>query len=350
MASLVSTHPGKAHVRTAQRTFVHLGPNGVHPCLVLEPLGRNFADLIVDHEPPNPESRFQTPPAPWPISFTRTVAKQLVMALDYLHSNHVMHRDIQPANIMLALTYDINSLSESEVLDDVRAKERELGESTIPLIRKDSLPLDPSKGDPLYLLGSTPLHDRLLLDIAPSPDTFRAILTDLGAASTFTSANDNQHKYPTRLRAPEVILHLPLSPQTDVFNLACVIFQIVTLHDLFILDELGSEQDEIDDENLMAMSQRLGPLPMELRKHWRRAEQWTDKEGRLLEERDPAFRPGTLQQDVSRLMKDKMTAEEADAFTDFLAMALRYDAQVRADTGTLLRHHWLTTEWDSVQK
>ena len=260
------------------------------------------------------------------------------MALDYLHSKQVMHRDIQPANIMLALTYDIRDLSESQIMEDMHAKEQDLDESCIiPLTRKDSLPPDLSKGDPLYLVGPTPLHDRLRLeDATSSPENmFRAVLTDLGAASTFASANDNEHKYPTRLRAPEVILHLPLSPKTDVFNLACVIFQIVTLHDLFLLDEFGSEPDEINDENLMAIIQRLDPLPAELRKHWASAE------------RDPSFRPGTLQQDVEQLMKGtEMSADEVDAFKEFLASALRYDGEVRADTRTLLQHRWLTTQWN----
>jgi hypothetical protein len=39
-------HPGRQHVSTRKDMFKFEGPNGTHRCLVSEPLGRNFEDLI----------------------------------------------------------------------------------------------------------------------------------------------------------------------------------------------------------------------------------------------------------------------------------------------------------------
>ena len=41
-------HPGAKHISTKIDSFKFDGPNGTHLCLVLEPLGRSFEDLVED--------------------------------------------------------------------------------------------------------------------------------------------------------------------------------------------------------------------------------------------------------------------------------------------------------------
>ena len=57
--------------------------------------------------------------------FCREVFRQLVLAIDYLHSNGIMHRDIHPANILIALTYDINKRTKDEIQLDIWDDENE---------------------------------------------------------------------------------------------------------------------------------------------------------------------------------------------------------------------------------
>ena len=339
LSSLSSSHPGRVHVRGVLREFKHTGVNGEHPCLVLEPLGRTFSDLIVDHEPPHPESLFQTPPKPWPLSFTRQVSKQLVLGLDYLHSNQIIHRDIQPGNILLALNYNIEDLTEFQIQEDLRADEERLGSNIINLVRKDGEPLHSS--DPRYLIEPTPLHDHVPIEEGPPTNSFRAVLTDLGAASTFASSNDSQHKYPARLRAPEVVLKQPIDFKADIFSLGCVIFHIVTLQDMFFVDTYGTP-DEVDDDHLGAFIHRLGPLPQTLRSKWPRANKWINEKGELLKEPDSAYRGVGLKEYVIQSKPNDMTGDEAEAFADFLKSALEYDPKIRADTLKLSQHSWLT--------
>lgn len=200
LSSLSSSYPGCIHVRGVLRKFKHTGVNGEHPCLVLEALGQTFSDLIVDHEPPHPASMFQTPPKPWPLSFTSQISKQLVLGLGYLHSHQIMHWDIQPSNILLALNYNIVDLIEFQIQEDLRPNEEilDLGLIFINLVYKDGEPLHSS--DPRYLIGPSPLHDHVSIEECSLVRRFRAVLIDLGTASTFQNSNDDQHKYPGRLR------------------------------------------------------------------------------------------------------------------------------------------------------
>ena len=66
-------HVGKRHVAQLLDRFELKGPNGRHQCLVTEPLGASLAPCDL------------TPKTAW------HVAKQLVEATAYMHSNGVAH-------------------------------------------------------------------------------------------------------------------------------------------------------------------------------------------------------------------------------------------------------------------
>jgi serine/threonine-protein kinase SRPK3 len=98
------THPGYSHVVQILDNFRLNGPHGEHLCLVFEVLGTNIGAI---------RDRFDRNSLP--ISLTKQVSTQLLLALEYLHDccgvihcgkggvGGVNTLDIQPSNILVEL-------------------------------------------------------------------------------------------------------------------------------------------------------------------------------------------------------------------------------------------------------
>lgn len=86
-------HPGHEHVIQLLDTFTHKGPNGVHVCMVFEVLGENLLSLIRRYKHRG-----------IPIVFVKQIAKQLLLALDFLHRTcGVIHTDLKPENVLIEI-------------------------------------------------------------------------------------------------------------------------------------------------------------------------------------------------------------------------------------------------------
>ena len=219
--ALLLDHPGKGHVGGKLDAFTHKGPNGPHTCVTFEPLERSFetlltkADLIQD-------GRFlyltKYDPTICYATFVREICRQIILALNFSQRNRIMHRDIQPGNILLALTYDIHSMTETEIPQDLWeannvSRDGEVqdqinhlyvvNESLDPqwqkmnfsrsmcslniMARLDGEPLHDD--DPKYTAGPIPLPDRLTFN---PPANFKCILNDLGSSCRIEDCNDGQ--------------------------------------------------------------------------------------------------------------------------------------------------------------
>lgn len=101
--------------------MVH-GPNGDHFCKVLEPLGNSFASVLENafedradlNEPESWLGKVLEGDL-WSAKLAKKSCWQILSGLDYLHGQRIAHRDIQPANVCVALHYDLSSLSENEI-------------------------------------------------------------------------------------------------------------------------------------------------------------------------------------------------------------------------------------------
>ncbi|MCJ1386866.1 hypothetical protein MMC17_009994 [Xylographa soralifera] len=352
IAKVGSSHPGFNHVQKLLDTFVHQGRNGLHTCLVFEPLGQSFELFTTDE----PEARGDTPSLS-PAAM-REASRQLVLAVDFLHSQGVMHRDIQPGNVLFALNYDIDTLSEAEINADINLEMPSADDTdddddddddddnydptfispSIQLIaRKDNQPLTPSS--PSYLVEPTPLLSRISSD-AP----FRIVLIDLGAASRTPLANDGRQTYALGLRSPQVILRLPIDEKADIWALGLTIYQLVTRRTLFSVTDYG-DGALTDDSHLESMVMRLGALPGGLRAEWARAGEWVDGEGRLRSgfgEGREGYYYGGLGQAVECAGVEGMSVGEREVFKAFVERALAWGAEERAGAGELLGHPWLS--------
>lgn len=328
-----SSHPGKNHVQQLLDHFHHEGPNGVHTCLVLEPMGRNLNSYVFDYEISQRKTGLEAC-EPLPLRFSRHICKQLISALDYLHSQGIMHRDVQPGNILCALEYEIDALSEEQVQKGTQT-------DFIAIERVDRRLR--SDGDPKYLLESKPVYDGIP-STAPPPD-FRIILSDLGAASTFEKCGNGLEAYPETLRAPELVLKRPFTEKADIWNLGCIIFEIVFQTRPFSSGNVFGTKEEREDDLLEGFVECLGPMPQLLWSKVPRPLATVDASGHLrkhtAEEVEMDCRYYSLREVMELHRVKGMSDAELDAFESFIRSTLQYEPDKRPSTQELLQHPWV---------
>ena len=109
IATANPSHPGRQHIVSLLDHFEHTGPNGDHICLVFEALGESVLSTIKRYEYRG-----------LPVHIVKQITKQVLLGLDYLHREcGVIHTDLKPENVLIAIDNTEEVIAESTSTDAV---------------------------------------------------------------------------------------------------------------------------------------------------------------------------------------------------------------------------------------
>ena len=162
----VAPKEGARYITQLLDEFEHCGPNGIHKCLVFEPMGPSMNVMVEELPQFKPRKRGMV--IRYPLQMAKSILKQSLQALEFLHENGITHGDFQPGNMPFTLD-DIDSESE-EVL---RQKEVVQNWSISPPVQR--LDFKQDKWAPRYLCVAQPLTP-----FTSYAEGFKVKLSDLG--------------------------------------------------------------------------------------------------------------------------------------------------------------------------
>ena len=351
-------------------TFSHTGVHGTHVCLVFEVLGVNLLEIIKFYQYKG-----------IPIGLTRSISKQVLIGLDYLHRIcGIIHTDLKPENVIVQLTQaQVKELFVKGRIDireplAVVVKEqklpicREISEKRLKKIEKKkryrkrkqelkrlqtlatdsqalpstSLPSNPppktSKVPQIHALEKTETlsHNSTeeSLNSSEIDSNLKIKIADLGNACWL------DHHFSTEIqtrqyRSPEVILGISYNHTADVWSFACMLFELLTGD--FLFDPRSNGEFEKDEDHLAQMIETLGIMP----KDWARSGEYSQK---LLDANGDL--KGIKQLKIW-LLKEVLIEKyrfkpcEAESLSDFMLPMLKFRPEQRITAEKALAHPWL---------
>lgn len=107
----VELSPSDCYCVQLTNSFLHFGPNGKHFVMVFEVMGVNLLEII---------KRYDYKGVPIPL--VRTIARQCLIGLDYLHRLcNIIHTDLKPENVLVCLTpEEVNQIATENRLTQKR--------------------------------------------------------------------------------------------------------------------------------------------------------------------------------------------------------------------------------------
>ena len=137
-------------------------------------------------------------------------------------------------------------------------------------------------------------------------------------------------------RSPEVLIGVNYNETSDIWSLACIVFELVT-GDFLFQPEKG-ETFTKNDDHVAKFIQTLGKMPKNFAKRGEYYNKFFTKEGKMRRIKEIKYIP--LKEILVK--KYHFKENEAQALTDFLLPMLEFYPERRASARELLRHPWLT--------
>ena len=265
---------GRHHCVRLRRHFMHRG----HVCLVFDKLGLSLFDFLR-------KNSYQ----PFPVALVAHFGAQLLGAMQFIHSQKLMHTDLKPENILLQ--------------------------------------------DSTYEKQPAAPGSKVLTKVPTSSSIW---LIDFGSA-TWEEQYHSSVVSTRHYRAPEVILGLGWSYPCDVWSLGCILLELLTGEALF--------QTHENLEHLAMMEVVLGPIPESVacradhhaRKYFR-SPGYTELRWPEGSSSRDSVREVKKQQALGALVAARVPPALAPELTDLLAAMLRFDPRHRITAAQALQH------------
>ncbi|KJZ77710.1 hypothetical protein HIM_02887 [Hirsutella minnesotensis 3608] len=325
----VAPAEGGRHITQLLGEFEFRGPNGIHKCLLFEPMGPSVNTMVEELPQFNPRRwgmKIRYPP-----QIAKTILKQSLQALEFLHKNGIAHGDFHPGNMLFALD-DINSKPEDLLWQEEDVQARSVSP---PVQRLDG---KQDKWAPRYLCVA-----QSLAPFMPCAEGFKIKLSDMGGAYFFTDP-PAKPVTPLGIRAPELVLTGAVNKTLDVWSFGCLIFELITGQPLFCIP--GSEFE--DDDHLLSLTARLGALPDQHFKHWKTSSLYFTPErnlfncqlGGVANGRSPLMVEQTSMEELFDQAGPDLDEEEASKVKALVRRILQYDPVKRPSAAEILLDPW----------
>ncbi|PYI06671.1 kinase domain-containing protein [Aspergillus sclerotiicarbonarius CBS 121057] len=301
LAKAKSELPGKATAQNLIDSFTFSGPNGTHRCLVTDAARVNL------HEAKDAAYHRLLH-----LSAARAIAAQLILGVQFIHSQGIVHGDLHLANILLRLPLGMRDMT----LEQLRARTRE--PAKMPVIREDGAPLDP--GVP--------------------PEVIVPVLLGLAHTPLLIAPPESRFAKPGGADGP-------LSFPGDIWTLACTVWDVFGDRPPF--EAFPATLDEVTIEHV----EMLGRLPERWWSKWEERGNWFDEDGRknvkeslrqwyLNSTRDWNQRfTDSIQEPRERKKYDTFSAEEESAFCNMIKSMLVLEPSERATIEEVVGCEWM---------
>ncbi|KAF4475808.1 CMGC SRPK kinase [Fusarium agapanthi] len=316
--------------------FEHKGPNGTHKCLVFEPMGPSVNQMIL--ELANGGDKWPSE-IKYPPQTAKRILQDSLKGLVFLHNHGIAHADFQPGNMLFSLN-NITSCPEAALSQEETPDER---------YRIERLDGKKDRWAPEYLLTAEPLTNYTSID-----ENVQVKLADMGGAY-FLNNPPEKTIVPRALRAPELVLKGEFDKTQDIWCFGCLVFELIAGRHLFYISGPAKYDTSLDDEHLLEIIEKLGPLPEELFSHWKTSSLYYNEDGKIYnwiidgvpEGQDPDTPdPSELETMEEAFDKESpgMTEQEAQEVKKLIRWILQYDPAKRPSAEEILRHPWFVED------
>lgn len=191
--------------------------------------------------------------------------------------------------------------------------------------------------DPASMASSSDPNDtnNSTNDIINEDELISVKIADLGNAC-WTNHHFTDEIQTRQYRSPEVLLGYHWGASSDLWSIACLIFELLTGDYLF--DPRDGKTYTKDDDHMAQVIELIGPFPRSMLKESYYTRDFFNSRGEL--HRIVKLKPWGLKEVL--VEKYKFSVNDAIDIADFLMPMLTLQPELRADAGGMVNHTWLS--------
>ncbi|KAM5429481.1 hypothetical protein McanCB56680_005116 [Microsporum canis] len=318
---------GQPSIRQLLDTFIENSPNGAHRCLVMEATGCSLTQskLLAAHELLS-------------LTTARAIIADLVLAVQSLHGQGIVHGDIHCGNLLLRLPADL-----CRIVNPLSLYQKFGNPILEPIVRVDRKPLP--AGVPTHIIGPVRMgirSDQITDSHLP------VILSDFGSSYCPDKTRRVNARTLPHLVPPEAFFvdeqkdEDRLSFPSEIWTLGCIIFEIIGGGGPFSILGGGILQDQVCV---------LGKLPEPWWLRWESRAEFFNEDATVdmatgatpfkdsLEDRYNWF----VRAARRRSEMEEQGEDEKRAFLHMIETILRYSPRDRATIQDIVDSEWMQT-------